>query len=219
MRRALCGILIALSIVALLACGYGAYRVARRQYLLYKYPVAYTREIAKSAEKYRLNPYMALAVVRSESSFRADAISGAGAVGLMQIMPSTGAWIAEEQGRADAYEESWLLDPATNIDLGCWYLRYLSDLFDGDFQKIICAYNAGQGSVAKWLLDPTCAENGRLTRIPFPETAAYYENVATAYRQYMTLYPALFAEGAAVAEAGDGCYNTNTVSEGLPCWR
>lgn len=217
MRRVLCGILIALSIFALLLCGYGAYKTAMRQYLQYKYPVAYVQEIANSADAYGINPYMALAVVRCESSFRADACSGAGAVGLMQIMPSTGAWIAEEQGRTGGYDDSLLLDPATNIDFGCWYLQYLSDLFDGDFQKIICAYNAGQGSVAKWLLDPTCAENGRLTRIPFPQTATYYENVVTAYRQYMTLYPALFSGEAAVAEAGGGCYNTQM--EDLPCWK
>ena len=129
MKRALCGILVALSVAALLLCGYGAYRYIERQYFLYKYPVAYTEEIGKSAAEYRLNPYMVLAVVRSESSFRPDAVSGAGAVGLMQIMPSTGAWIAEEQGDAAAFDGARLTDPATNIDYGCWYLRYLSDLF------------------------------------------------------------------------------------------
>lgn len=100
--------------------------------------------------------------------------------------------------------------------MGCWYLRYLADLFDGDFKKIVCAYNAGQGSVAKWLANPAYAVNGALIEIPFPATAAYYENVETAYRQYMAIYPHLFTQNAAeVVEVKTGCYNV--VSEEMPC--
>lgn len=216
-KRALCIAAVALAILSLLALMLGLYRVGKRQYLLRKYPVAYVAEIRESAARYRLNPYMVIAVIRSESSFRPDAESAAGALGLMQIMPSTGAWIAEEQGLAGEYEEAWLLAPEKNVELGCWYLRYLADLFDGDFQKMICAYNAGQGNVAKWLDNPAYAENERLVEIPFPETAAYYDNVVAAYRHYMALYPALFAAPDAedVVAVGNGCYNT--VSEGMPC--
>ncbi|MDO4573471.1 MAG: lytic transglycosylase domain-containing protein, partial [Clostridia bacterium] len=127
-----------------------------------------------------------------ESSNDPDALSSAGAVGLMQIMPDTGAWIAHKLDMDASYTEALLYDPETNIRFACWYLRFLSDRFDGRRMEIIAAYNAGHGSVEGWLEDPAYSDAGLLTAIPFPETARYYEKVCLAYENYVRLYPELY---------------------------
>lgn len=158
------------------------------------YPVAYTELIEKYAKEYVLDPYLVTAVMRCESSNDPDAVSAVGAMGLMQIMPDTGAWIAHKLDMDESYEEAMLYDPETNIRFGCWYLRFLTGRFDGRLMEIVAAYNAGHGSVEDWLEDPRFAEQGRLTSIGFPATARYYEKVCLAYDNYCKLYPELYGE-------------------------
>ena len=85
-----------------------------------QYPVRYEAEIRKAAEVYSLDPALLAAVARIESSYRADARSYVGALGLMQIMPETGAWIAEKRGERDAFTDEVLLDPETSLLYGGW---------------------------------------------------------------------------------------------------
>lgn len=88
-----------------------------------------------------------------------------------------------------------LYDPACSVRFGCWFLRFLTDRFEGELPHIIAAYNAGHGSVEKWLDDPAYSQNGILTAIPYPETERYVEKVQTALEAYRTLYPDLFTDG------------------------
>ena len=67
------------------------------------------------------DPYLVLSVMRCESSFRSDAVSHAGAIGLMQVMPDTGAWIAHKLNLDDVYTESMLYEPDYNVRFGCWF--------------------------------------------------------------------------------------------------
>ena len=210
---AVCGVLFAATV------GFWLVGFVRGQVELRRYPVAFAPEIRASAEEYRLNPYMVIAVMRCESTFDPNAVSGVGASGLMQIMPETGAWIAEQLGEQDAYSLERLFDPETNIRYGCWYLRYLCDLFSGDFKLVVCAYNAGQGNVAKWLANPDYAQNGALSVIPFDSTATYYERVETAYARYEALYPALFDEAGDGLPAKEAYAIMRQFSEELPCWK
>lgn len=83
----------------------------------------YEAEVRRACEKYDLDPCLVFAVIRTESFFTPDAVSGAGAQGLMQIMPETGEWIAWRQGKE--YDESRIFEPDYNIDLGCWLLSFL----------------------------------------------------------------------------------------------
>jgi len=83
--------------------------------------------------------------------------------------------------------------PADNIRLGCWYLRYLLDRYENR-ENALAAYNAGPGNVDKWLADENYAKDGRLTNIPFGETARYVERVAWAYGIYTELYHGEFDE-------------------------
>lgn len=199
MRKRLSGMQIAVivlgSLLFLCAAGFGGYlwyEDVQYQKTLQNYPVAYTEYISQYATEYELDPYLVQSIMRCESSNNPQAISKVGAIGLMQIMPDTGEWIGHKIDPELAYSLDMLEDPATNIEYGCWYLNFLSNRFDGDTKEIIAAYNAGHGSVEKWLDDPRFSENSTLTTIPFEDTARYYDNVMLAYENYTTLYPNLF---------------------------
>lgn len=112
--------------------------------------------IQKAAAKYSLPPGLIRAVIRAESNFQVDAVSRAGARGLMQLMPAT----AEELGVTDSF------DINQNIDGGAKYLRQMLDRFGGNVRKALAAYNAGPGTVIKY--------NGR---VPYPETRQYVNRV------------------------------------------
>ena len=105
-------------------------------------------------------------VIFAESRYRADAISPRGAVGLMQLMPATAAWVAEQIDVPAPTPED-LTSAALNVRLGTWYLAYLIDRFD-DSQLALMAYNAGPTRVDQWLASGES---------PFPETSAYLERI------------------------------------------
>ncbi len=159
--------------VALLARGVLIYRI---------YPLEYKDYITRYSTEYELDPYLVCAVINAESNFNADVESHKGAVGLMQIMPSTGEWIAGKIG-IENFSEAMLTDPETNIRIGCWYLHYLEGLFDGNNDHMIAAYNAGQGKVQDWIETDAALEN-----IPYPETENYLEKVKAFYEIYQGLY-------------------------------
>ena len=117
--------------------------------------------IREAADKYNIAPNLIRAVVKAESNYKINAISRAGAQGLMQLMPDT----ARELGVNDPF------DIRQNIDGGTRYLRQMLDLFGGDIRKALSAYNAGPGNVIKY--------GGQ---VPFSETKKYVSRVLkTAY--------------------------------------
>lgn len=144
--------------------------------------------IEKTSDEYSLDPFLVCAVIYTESKFDDKAASGAGAVGLMQIMPSTGEWIAGKLKIKD-YTDDYLLDPNINIQMGCWYLNYLSNKFDGDINLVLAAYNAGPQTISKWLANKEVSSDGKtLTNIPYKETDNYVKRVNSAYEKYKSLY-------------------------------
>jgi hypothetical protein len=118
-------------------------------------------EILKATVGTRVSPALALAVIGIESGGRADAVSGAGAVGLMQLIPAT----AKRFGVTDS------TDPVQNIKGGVAYLDWLMKEFDGDPLMVLAAYNAGEGAVKK---------NGGVP--PYAETRAYVPKVLAAWQ-------------------------------------
>lgn len=144
------------------------------------YPLEYQQAIRQSSEEYALDPYLVSAVICAESRFDPKAVSPKGAVGLMQIMPDTGAWIAGKLGMD--YSPEMLTDPEVNITLGCWYLRYLTDRFEDDLDKVLAGYNAGPNKVSEW------AGEGALDDIPYPETEKYLTTVTRNHYIYKGLY-------------------------------
>lgn len=189
------------------AAGFGGYLIyENEQYhnALRNYPLAYVDLIKQYADQYHLDPYLVQSIIRCESSNDPNAKSSAGAIGLMQIMPDTGEWIAHKINPDLAYSLDMLEDPATNIEYGCWYLNFLSQRFDGRMIEMISAYNAGHGTVEDWLSDARFAQDGQLSVIPFEETALYYDKVVAAYQNYTTLYPDLFTTNPQSATITEG---------------
>lgn len=141
------------------------------------YPLKHADLIIYYANENGLSPAFLASVIRAESRFREDAVSRAGAKGLMQIMDSTGAWLASEMGMTN-FDPELVFDPEINIRIGSFYLRRLLNQFDGEKTVALAAYNAGSGTVRGWLNDPKFSEDGRtLSHIPFLETRSYVERI------------------------------------------
>ena len=151
------------------------------------YPLKYEAYITEYAEANGLDPYLVCGVIHTESHFDIEAESRVGAVGLMQIMPDTGEWIAKKMSIKD-YSVAKLKDPETNIRMGCWYLKYLMDRFDGDMTLVLAGYNAGPNRVTQWLGDEKYSQDGKLTDIPYRETEEYVKKVENAKEMYKSYY-------------------------------
>jgi peptidoglycan lytic transglycosylase len=143
-----------------------------------RYPLRYDEIVAAHARNYDLDPALLAAVIYTESRFDASARSGAGAVGLMQLLPSTARGIAIRTGGA-GFVESDLLVPELNVRYGSWYLRNLLRRY-GDERTALAAYHAGQGNVDEW----RAAGVG----IQFPETRSYVDKVERIKRVYADEY-------------------------------
>lgn len=115
---------------------------------------ALARQIGKAAAEFEIEPQVAFGLVRAESSFRNQATSRVGAVGLTQLMPRTAAWMEPGVTR------SQLRDPETNLRIGFMYLRYLLDKYDGNESLALVAYNRGPGTVDRELRRGRNPDNG-----------------------------------------------------------
>ncbi len=148
--------------------------------------VEYLEIVEGYAEDYSVPKELILAVIKTESKFKSDAVSPKGAVGLMQITPETFLWLCEKN--SDPSDNPNLLyTPDVNIKYGTYYLDMLYSEF-GSWETVLAAYNAGPANVRKWLDNPEYSENGVLTHIPFKETREYVEKVIKAKNKYIELY-------------------------------
>lgn len=145
-------------------------------------PKKYERVIQEFSQEFGVDGDLIFAVVRTESNFRADAISRKGAVGLMQIMPSTAEFICRTLG-----EELDLNVPEDNLRMGIWYISYLEKKF-AHIDAVLAAYNAGEGTVLGWIRNGFAGEKGELTDIPYKETKSYVRKVNFFYNCYKMLY-------------------------------
>lgn len=149
------------------------------------FPFPFQTEISQWSQQNKLNPLLVTSLIRQESRFETDIVSSAGALGLMQVMPDTAAWIATNAdfGKYD------LKNYQDNIKLGTWYLAHNHKQYDNSSLLAIASYNAGAGNVADWIQrfgvnDPdTFVET-----IPFPETNDYVKSVLGNYWNYLRLY-------------------------------
>ena len=129
---------------------------------------------------------MVMAVIRTESDFYPDAVSQAGACGLMQLMPETFRSLQQDRFH-ERLPDSAIFDPAVNLRYGTYYLSYLYRRF-GNWSTALAAYNAGEGRVTEWLKDPALSQNGVLIGIPFSQTYHYVTNTLSAYEVYRDKY-------------------------------
>lgn len=151
------------------------------------YPLRYQPLIVENAAQNELDPALVAAVILCESHYDAEALSKAGAVGLMQLMPATALWLCERESLEPSMAQE-LTDPEVNIRLGCAMLRRMIAQYR-DVDTALAAYNAGPGHVDEWLADARYSSDGQtLTEIPYTQTRAYVRKVRAAYEKYETLY-------------------------------
>lgn len=155
------------------------------------YPLDFEEYIYESSEEFGLEPSLVMAVIKAESNYKPDAHSGV-ARGLMQLTDDTAQFVAEKL-KIESYDVE---DPKTNIRMGCYYLRYISDLYKNDIELTLAAYNAGPGNVNKWLKNPQYTDDsGKLLDIPFKETREYVKRVLKFQNIYEDLYANKIKEG------------------------
>ena len=154
------------------------------------YPMKYTELIRERAAAEGLDPAYVAAIILAESSYDPMAHSHADAQGLMQIVPDTGRWLARKFD--ETYTEGCLYQPETNVRYGCWYLGYLARRYDGDLRLSTAAYHAGQGTVDRWLGNPSYSPDGKtLEVIAYDSTSTYVDRVLKYYEKYQKLYAEL----------------------------
>ncbi|HUI46167.1 MAG TPA: tetratricopeptide repeat protein [Nitrospirota bacterium] len=156
---------------------------------LLAYPQGYWESILSYAQKYGQDPYYIAAIVREESQFFSGALSPAGARGLMQVMPTTGEWVARRI-KLDRFDQNKLFDADTGINVGTWYIGYLMKQFKGDPLLVAAAYNAGPDAVTAWLakFGFNSDRDAFVEEIPYAETRGYVKKVLRNYGEYRRIY-------------------------------
>jgi len=153
------------------------------------YPTTYGHLISAEANRLAVDPLLFLGLVRQESRFDPHSRSWAGALGLTQVIPSTGADIAEAIGMDD-YRHDMLSRPVLSVRFGVWYLSRMLELCHRDWIAAISSYNGGYGNVLKWsdgelpIADPDLFYE----LVPYAETKSYIRLVYENYRQYEAIY-------------------------------
>jgi soluble lytic murein transglycosylase len=156
------------------------------RYLMY--PVPYPVQVLENAARYDLPPHLVYAMIREESRFDRGAVSRVGALGLMQLMPETGRYVARELEMPEWGDES-LLDPEINLSFGIWYASSLMKTAKGNFLRMLAAYNAGPGNAKRWFAG---SQDDNVINvvdgIDFKETRLYVQRIVESANIYHSLY-------------------------------
>jgi soluble lytic murein transglycosylase len=152
------------------------------------YPVGNPSLVDRYAQARNLDPALLCALILEESRFQVQAVSPAGARGLIQVMPQTGKRIAREL-KIRRFSGEQLFDPAVNIRLGSWYFARMLEEFGGKVHLALAAYNAGPHMVRKWLANGRSpGDDEFVENIPYPETRNYVIRVMGSAQVYRFLY-------------------------------
>ena len=152
------------------------------------YPLHYETSVEKYAKAYKVDKALIYAMILEESRYRTDAISWAGAIGLMQIMPATGREIARKL-KISRFSSSMLKIPDINIRLGTKYIDDLNDMFDGNAMLVSGAYNGGPGRMKRWLETKKIKDLDEFVeKITIRETRLHIKKVINSYDNYVEIY-------------------------------
>jgi soluble lytic murein transglycosylase len=151
------------------------------------YPAGWGDLVSEQADAYGVDPLLMLALMRQESSFDPRAQSGAQAMGLTQVVPSTARNIAGRLGRDD-FALRDLFKPDVSIEFGTWFLQQLLGEYKGRIFPTLAAYDAGGGNVSRWLQHYGDDPDVLVEEIPFAETQSYLRIVYDNYFHYESLY-------------------------------
>ncbi len=152
------------------------------------YPLMHEEVVVSEARRRRLDPYFVLGLIYQESQFNKDAVSPAGAMGLMQIVPQTALRLAKIAGLKN-FQWADLFQPQVNVSLGCLYLKFLKNLFHHRPERMLAAYNAGEEAVSRWLaLREKESPIFFIEEIPYEQTQQYVQKVLAYTWAYSMLY-------------------------------
>lgn len=151
----------------------------------YNYPFEYGDIISKYSEEYNVPESVILSMIKVESSFNPDAVSKAGACGLMQLMPDTFKWLASTLG--ETYSEEDIFVPDINIKYGTYFVATLYSKLN-NWSNVYAAYNAGLTRVLGWLDNPQYSKEGVLVNIPYEETRNHVNKLENARAKYIEIY-------------------------------
>ena len=174
----------------LLVIGFGGWKIwsSDTVQMRFVYMWDYQQDIVTYSKKNNVDPFLVAAIIKNESNFKHDAVSKVGAVGLMQIMPETGRWIAEQMG-LENYQDSDLYQTRKNIRMGCWYVGELEHEFQHNLVLLMVAYNAGRGQTHEWMQENGWDYNfNDIKSIPYPDTREYVAKVMQDRDKYYLLY-------------------------------
>jgi soluble lytic murein transglycosylase len=143
-------------------------------------PVFHHDIIDRYAAQYGMDPLLITALIKVESNFFTRARSNRGAIGLMQLMPTTAVQLADELG-FKGFKQSDLEDPEINIHLGMYYLHKLTTEFGGNQTLALAAYNAGRSKVMNWYQQNPLV-GIETADIPYKETRNYVDNITGTYQ-------------------------------------
>ena len=180
LRRGMATVIII--VLLLLGGDYGLKKIAT-----FLYPQKYSEYIEKYSAEYSVDENLCYAMIKCESNFKPDALSSAGAMGLMQMTDDTFSFITSKLYEEEI-DKSYVYDPETNIKCGVWYIGYLKERFMFD-REVIAAYNAGPNKVLSWLKDSNYSSDGKtLESLPYAETENHIKRVLRAKEIYEKLY-------------------------------
>jgi len=170
------------------------------------FPEEWWDTIKAESARNNLDPYLVASLIRQESEFDPSAISYKDAYGLMQLLPSVGRKMAQEEG-IENFRTFQLLDPVMNIRLGTRYLRQMLDRFGGVQEYALAAYDAGDNRVVDWqAAGPYSGMDEFVESIPFTETRGYVEAILRNEETYRAIdeFARLHGESERVASRPDG---------------
>jgi soluble lytic murein transglycosylase len=154
------------------------------------FPTPYAELIQEQADQYSIDPLALYAMFRQESRFNPGARSGAGALGIAQVMPATGAGIAQNL-QVSEFHEADLLRPAVGVRFGAFYLARQLDAMQGSLPGALAAYNGGPGNAQRWAGGNRVTDQDLFTEgIDYDETRSYVKLVVGYYGAYRRLYAA-----------------------------
>ena len=152
------------------------------------YPVMYRAELLRSSKQLKIDPRFVLAIMKQESSFRANAKSPSAARGLLQLVYDTALKYNKKAGYVSLNPDD-LYQPSVNIAIGSTYIADLKDQFGGLYEAIAASYNGGEDNAARWLNRSKPKDAGVFTsEVGFAETKNYVYKVMSNYRVYRELY-------------------------------
>ncbi len=162
----------------------------RNEILKVFYPLKYTDNVEKYAKEYNVEESLIFALIKAESNFKEEAVSHKDAIGLMQIMEETAIDVAKKYDinidENNAKEE--ILNTDNNINIGTKYLSVLLEKYK-NVEVAVAAYNAGIGTVDKWIEQGTIKADGTdIENVPYKETNNYVRKILVNYKMYKELY-------------------------------